>query len=537
MSGVERRAANAVILAAGKSSKFLPPLYDKPKGLFVFRNEVLIERQIRQLQEAGINDIAVVIGYEKERYFYLGEKFGVDLVTSLRYNDEGNLSSLEVVKDRLGETYVCAADHWYDENPFMREAPSRSIRLIQRKEDSSQEFLVDITEDNRISSIKFAASAGECMVGYAYFTSEFAGRFMELYEQEKGWLGVKTMHWELFWSYHALDPQLALYSQSAPTGFREFDSLRDFQRIDAGVLVNISQVAIDNICRLLKCERDDIEDIEPLNKGYTNVSFSFVVDGDRYVYRHPGAASSNLVNREAEVIAQEKASELGIDSTFLAIDRSGWKLSRYVETTRDFDYSDDRLLKKAIDQIKLFQSSGLVCDVEIDFLKDGDRLLRLASSKKGELLTRYQSLRNELLRLWHHTELDEVPRVFCHNDAYSLNWLVCGDRLELIDWEYAGMNDPVNAICVLVLRDFIDDDTFERVMVHFFDGRPTFEQRRHTYGVMALSAWYWFCWSIYKDSLGEDGWFMLQCWEVVNRYTPEALRMYECPESYMKSGC
>ena len=48
---------SAIILAAGKSSKFFPPLYDRPKGLFEYRGEVLIERQIRQLHEAGIKDM------------------------------------------------------------------------------------------------------------------------------------------------------------------------------------------------------------------------------------------------------------------------------------------------------------------------------------------------------------------------------------------------------------------------------------------------------------------------------------------------
>ena len=43
---------NAVILAAGKSNKFAPFTFEKPKGLFTVKGEVLIERQIEQLIEA-----------------------------------------------------------------------------------------------------------------------------------------------------------------------------------------------------------------------------------------------------------------------------------------------------------------------------------------------------------------------------------------------------------------------------------------------------------------------------------------------------
>ena len=62
---------NAIILAAGKSGSFAPFTYEKPKGLFNVKGEILIERQIRQLKEAGIKDIYVVVGYMKEKYFYL----------------------------------------------------------------------------------------------------------------------------------------------------------------------------------------------------------------------------------------------------------------------------------------------------------------------------------------------------------------------------------------------------------------------------------------------------------------------------------
>ena len=57
---------NAIILAAGKSNRFAPFTYERPKGLFRVKNEILIERQIRQLNDAGVNDIYVVVGYMKE---------------------------------------------------------------------------------------------------------------------------------------------------------------------------------------------------------------------------------------------------------------------------------------------------------------------------------------------------------------------------------------------------------------------------------------------------------------------------------------
>ena len=48
---------NAIILAAGKSSRLAPFTYERPKGLFRVKGEILIERQIEQLLSAGIKEI------------------------------------------------------------------------------------------------------------------------------------------------------------------------------------------------------------------------------------------------------------------------------------------------------------------------------------------------------------------------------------------------------------------------------------------------------------------------------------------------
>ena len=70
---------NAVILAAGLSSRFAPLSYEKPKALIEVRGEILIERQIRQLKEAGIKEVFLVTGYKKEMFDYLKGKFGVHI--------------------------------------------------------------------------------------------------------------------------------------------------------------------------------------------------------------------------------------------------------------------------------------------------------------------------------------------------------------------------------------------------------------------------------------------------------------------------
>ena len=84
--GMGYQVDNAVILAAGTSSRFAPLSYEMPKALIEVKGEVLIERQIRQLQETGIDEIIIVTGYRKKQLAYLRDKFpGIVLVENPDY--------------------------------------------------------------------------------------------------------------------------------------------------------------------------------------------------------------------------------------------------------------------------------------------------------------------------------------------------------------------------------------------------------------------------------------------------------------------
>ena len=110
---------NAIILAAGTSSRFVPLSSEFPKGLLDVRGEILIERQIRQLKEAGIEDITVVLGYKADQFDYLAKEFGVSLVYNEDYARYNNSSSIFRVLDRLRDTFICCSDHYYVNNVFL----------------------------------------------------------------------------------------------------------------------------------------------------------------------------------------------------------------------------------------------------------------------------------------------------------------------------------------------------------------------------------------------------------------------------------
>ena len=74
------RVDNAVIMAAGAATRFIPLSLEQPKGLYEVKGQRLIERKIEQLQQAGINDITVILGYKKEQFYYLKDKYNVKFI-------------------------------------------------------------------------------------------------------------------------------------------------------------------------------------------------------------------------------------------------------------------------------------------------------------------------------------------------------------------------------------------------------------------------------------------------------------------------
>jgi len=88
--------------------------------------------------------------------------------------------------------------------------------------------------------------------------------------------------------------------------------------------------------------------------------------------------------------------------------------------------------------------------------------------------------------------------VLCHNDPYHLNFLDDGERLWLIDWEYAGMNDPMYDLAGI---GYTLDNAGRDLLLESYYGEVTPETRR---GLEALMPPY-LCWNVVWSLVQIDG--------------------------------
>ena len=224
---------NAVIMAAGLSSRFASISHDRPKGLLKVRGEVLIERQIKQLKAAGINDIVVVVGYKQESFFYLEDEFGVKIVVNRAYAERSNNSSLMLVREILGNTYICSSDNYFEENPFERHA-WKAYYSAQHSKGHTDEWCMQTKSHDRITKVTKGGRDAWYMIGHAFFDRAFSKRFREILEAEYDLQETRSKLWKDLFADHVKELDMAIRRYDPPI-IHEFDSLDELRDFDPPV--------------------------------------------------------------------------------------------------------------------------------------------------------------------------------------------------------------------------------------------------------------------------------------------------------------
>lgn len=517
---------NAVIMAAGFASRCAPLSYERPKGLFLVLGEVLIERQIRQLQEAGIEEIYVVVGYMKELFFYLEDKLGVHIVVNDDYFRRNNTSSLYAARYFLRNSYICSSDNYFMVNPFDNYVYDTYFACLY-SDGPTDEWCVETGSHERIVKYGVGGSDAWYQIGEFYWTKGFSRRYMDLLEEEYDDPEVADLLLDGFFARH-IDELPACVKRYEQGDILEFDTIDEIKRFDDKFVENMDSRIIDNICTSIGCSEGDIGCFEQIKRGNTNVIFSFCCRGSKYVYRHPGKGSEQIIDRYNEAFAQHRADALGIDGTTIAINPAeGWKISRYVEGCYDFQYHDEADALRAFNLMYRLHDAEIQCGGEFNIAANCERFRRLANERGQRSPFEVDELRADLERVFHFVESDGVQKVMCHNDMCDSNIIVSQDCVCVIDWEYAGMADPANDVCSFIVGGEHSHDEVVSMLELYFGRELIPAELRHMYGTIAIVSYHWLLWGVYRQSIGHDAGSLLYYWyRYASDYSKRALELY-----------
>lgn len=274
---------NAIILAAGTSSRFVPLSYEIPKGLLNVRGEVLIERQINQLRQAGVKDITIVVGYKAEMFQYLTSKYGVFLVYNEDFSRYNNTSSLIRVLDKLGDTFICSSDNYFPDNVFPGE-PDQSYYSALFADGETKEYCIKTDPSGNITDVCVGGADSWYMIGHVYFSKDFSKKFKEILKREYMKPETKQGYWEDVYIKFIQDlPPMKIHRYSEGDIF-EFDSLDELREFDSSYISNTHSKIIKEIADTLHCPESSLCNFKKEEGSINNLRFTFDKEGVGYRY-------------------------------------------------------------------------------------------------------------------------------------------------------------------------------------------------------------------------------------------------------------
>lgn len=284
----EHHVENAIILAAGMSTRFVPFNYEKPKGLLEVKGEVLIERQIRQLREKGINQIIIVVGHMKDQFEYLVDKYGVLLIDTEDYATKNNHASVYAAREYLGNSIITSSDLFFSENIFQTYAYDAYYCTVFMSGKTAERG-IETDEDDKILKTMYGDKCYDIWVtlGYAFFSKRFSENFLNIMDKEFDLPETATKFWADIQDDH-LD-ELFMYAKRVNSGIiYEFDSLEELREFDSKYLYDSGSEIMKKLCKLLAVQENSIIGIESLKKIKQSL-FKFRCKGDTYICDvHPG---------------------------------------------------------------------------------------------------------------------------------------------------------------------------------------------------------------------------------------------------------
>jgi thiamine kinase-like enzyme len=218
---------------------------------------------------------------------------------------------------------------------------------------------------------------------------------------------------------------------------------------------------------------------EVLGGGITNHNVKVLVDGEGpYVLRIPGRDTALLgIDREVEHEATIAAAELGVGpEVVLFVEPEGWLVTRFIDGS---PIPPDRMrepqtLGRVAKTLRAVHS-GPVVSGSFDSFGVVEDYLAIARSRGASEPPEYA---------WAHDLARRIERIratqdlcLCHNDLLNANFIDDGERIRIVDWEYAGLGDPFFDLANFAINHELGEEG-RRVLLEKYSGEVRATEER-----------------------------------------------------------
>ena len=502
---------NAVILAAGYGMRMVPINTETPKGLLTVDNVPLIERTIEQLHEVGITDITMVVGFMMEFYDYLVDKYGVKMIYNNDYAEKNNLHSLKLAAKKISSTYIVPCDIWSENNPFSKTEAYSWYMVSDLLDEESwirvnrKSELVRVNGEARRDDL---SKVGNRMIGIAYVCEEEA----EILRENLMSLDEKPNYNDSFWEEAAFRKDrmflnARVVSHNETTEINTYEQLRELDSESR----NLENDAIGVAAQALGVQQNDIKNITVLKKGMTNRSFLFECGLDKYIMRIPGEGTDQIINRDKEAAVYAAIEGKGVcDDNVYLNPKNGYKITKFIYDSRNCDPNDQHDLDMCMKKLRDFHDMNLQVPHTFEIISHMEYYESLWNGKKS-VYRDYDKTKENVLSLKEYIESQNIEKTLTHIDAVPDNFMIIekdGEvNIQLIDWEYAGMQDRYVDLAMFSIYSMYEKEQVDNLIDTYFKvgGEKTDENiRTRVYAYISMCGLLWSNWCEYKRGLGVD---------------------------------
>lgn len=208
----------------------------------------------------------------------------------------------------------------------------------------------------------------------------------------------------------------------------------------------------------------ELQHFERVEKGLTNHNYYACTQDQAYMVRVPRMDNEQVVNRKHETAALKAIEGLAFDVPTVYYDEhSGIKITRFIDDCHEYEpCTDCDKIEQVARLLRKFHDANLQSPYTFD---PYERYCQYKAHVKKPLydLSEYEEGMQAIAKQNKH-------HVLCHNDLVSGNLLFTKDRLYLIDYEYAAMNDPLfDVISFLSENQIFDEDLRQRFYHTYFN--------------------------------------------------------------------
>jgi thiamine kinase-like enzyme len=264
--------------------------------------------------------------------------------------------------------------------------------------------------------------------------------------------------------------------------------------------------------------------ITPITGGLTNINYRVDTPNGTYMMRVSDKSSELLgINRENEKINNEKAHQAGIapavkgflpSENVLLIDWIEGKTLKVV----DFQTQQD-ILPRIAETIKtLHRSTSFQGDFNFpDIRKQYLKIILENGYFMPEGVLEVEPL---LIELENKLAAEPEEWVSCHNDLVAANFIDDGEKIWLIDFEYASFNEPSFDIGNFAAETGLNDAQLTLFCdIYWGEHRPSKIARARACSIITRALWV--LWSCIQDAVspidyGFKDWAILRWQTVIN---------------------